>query len=203
MKTDTYRHRPAGLDETLTDAFGIEVYFSESALKAIFYAGKSSKSWWFYRFKTLDEMIKRIYESVDRHIERENEKIQGRAEQKKAMSIFKASDYFNVGDIIVNSWGYEQTNVDFYQVTEVLNKKIRVRKISGEIVRATGSMSADVMPVKDSFCDNTESRRNVSLLSLKAEIGSKGTISCRICDPQSYYYFHKWDGTPQYCSWYA
>jgi len=203
MKTDIYRHRPAGLDETLTDAFGIEVYFSETLLKAIFYAGKSSKSWWFYRFKTLDEMIKRIYESVDRHIERENEKLQKREELKKAMQVFKAADYFTPGDIVVNTWGYEQTNVDFYQVTEVLNKKIRVRKIGAEIVNATGPMSANVMPVKDSFCDNSESSRNVSLLSLKAEINVSGVVSCRICDPQSYYYFHKWDGKPQYCSWYA
>ncbi len=200
MKTNIYRHRPAGLDETLTDAFGIEVYFSETLLKAIFYAGKSSKSWWFYRFKTLDEMIKRIYESVDRHIERENEKIQKRAEQKNAMSIFKASDYFDVGDIVVNTWGYEQTNVDFYQVTKVLNKKIMVREITFEISSAVGSMSANVVPVKDSFCDNEDSSY---MLSLKAEIKTDGKIGCRICNPKSYYYFHKWDGKPQYCSWYA
>lgn len=203
MKTDIYRHRPAGLDETLTDQYGIEIYYSTNDLKAIFYAGKSSKSWWFYRFASLDEMIKRIYESVDRHIERENEKLQKKEELKKAMQVFKAADYFNIGDIVVNTWGYEQTNVDFYQVTEVLNKKIRVRKIGAEIVNATGPMSANVMPVKDSFCDNSESSRNVSLLSLKAEINVSGVVSCRICDPQSYYYFHKWDGKPQYCSWYA
>ena len=39
------RFRPVGLTETLTDSFGIEVYFSEKDLKAIFYAGKSAKSW--------------------------------------------------------------------------------------------------------------------------------------------------------------
>lgn len=105
MKTEIHRHRPAGLNETLTDAFGIEVYFSETLLKAIFYAGKSSKSWWFYRFTSLDDMIKRIYESVDRHIERENEKLQKREELKKAMQVFKAADYFTPGDIIVNTWG--------------------------------------------------------------------------------------------------
>lgn len=202
MKKELNRYRPAGLDETLTDQYGIEVYYSTKDLKAIFYAGKSSKKWWFYRFFSLDDMIRRIYASVDNHVKRENEKLYKRAELKKAMQIFKAADYFAPGDIVVNTWGYEQTNVDFYQVTEVLNKKIRVCKIAGKIVKATGPMSADVMPVKDSFCDDTD-RRNISLLSLKAQINSKGDVSCRICNPESFYYFRKWDGRPQYCSWYA
>jgi len=202
MKTDIYRHRPSWLDETLTDAFGIEIYFSETSLKAIFYAGKSSKSWWFYRFKTLDEMIKRIYESVDRHIERENEKIQRRAKQKNAMSIFKAADHFNVGDVVVNTWGWEQTNVEFYQVTEVLNKKIKVREIGCKTVENShGFMSCDVLPDIDNFVKDT--RKEINLLSLKADINANGEISCRICNPESYYYFHKWGGTAQYMSWYA
>lgn len=202
MKTDIYRHRPAGLNETLTDQYGIEIYYSTKDLKAIFSAGKSSKSWWFYRFASLDDMIKRIYESVDRHIERENEKIQRRAEQKLAMSVFKASDYFNIGDIVVNTWGYEQTNVDFYQVTEVLNKKIKVREIGCKTVDGShGFMSCDVLPDIDNFVKDP--RKEINLLSLKADINANGEISCRICNPESYYYFHKWDGKPQYCSWYA
>jgi hypothetical protein len=199
MKKEFYRYRPTGLTERLTDSFGIEIYFSTDKLSAIFYAGKSSKCWWHYRFSTLEDMLKRIYTSVDNHIQREQEKIEKIEAQRTAMKNFQASDWFKIGDIIVNSWGYDQTNVDFYQVTEVLNKKIRVREISSEIVEATGSMSAYVMPVKDSFCHDTE----ISLLSLKADINSKGEISCRICDPKSYYHFHKWSGTKEYCSWYA
>ena len=34
------------------------------------------------------------------------------------------------GDILYTSWGWEQTNVGFYQVIRVINKKIVVRKIA-------------------------------------------------------------------------
>lgn len=203
MKKILYRFRPTGLTETLIDAFGIEIYFSTDKLAAIFYAGKSSKSWWHYRFSNMEDMLKRIYTSVDNHVQREQEKIDKAEAQRAAMKIFKASDYYQLGDIIVNSWGYDQTNVDFYQVTEVLNKKIRVREICGEMVESCGSMSAYVMPLKDRFCDDTHNSREISLLSLKADINSKGEISCRICDPKKFYNFHKWEGTKQYCSWYA
>jgi len=202
MKTETlYRHRPVGLTETLTDAFGIEIYYSTDLLQAIFYAGKSSKSWWFYRFRTLDDMLKRIYDTVDLYVNRQNEKIAEKEKSKELQRDFKASDYYQIGDIVVNSWGYEQTNVDYYQVVEVLNKKIRVKAISAKIAESTGnSMSAMLTPIKDSFLEDNE--RNNYLLSLKAEYNYTKQIICKICNPESFYYFHKWDGTPDYCSWY-
>ena len=145
-------------------------------------------------------MIKRIYDSVDKHIEREQQKILQAEKQRAAMKNFKASDHFNIGDIVVNSWGYEQTNVEFYQVIEVLNKKIRVRQIKSDLVSAVGSMSGKVMPLKDEFLDGDDDE--ILLLSLKADIYTNGDIKARICDPKRFYNFRKWDGQPEYCSWY-
>lgn len=204
MKTATSnRFRPFGLNETLTDSFGIEVYYSTEKLQAIFYAGKSSKKWWFYRFRTLDDMLKRIYQSVDNHLRISNEKIEKAAKQKAAMVDFKASDFFRVGDVVVNSWGYEQTNIDFYQVTEVLNKKIRVQEIRSKMVENSmysHGMACDVVPDINNFIENDN--RSIKLLSLKADFSLLGNIACRICNPESYYYFKKWDGKPEYKSWY-
>ena len=204
MKTNLTRFRPNGLNETLTDAFGIEVFYSTELKKAIFYAGKSSKSWWFFRFGSIDEMIERIYKSVDNQIRIETEKLQKKEAQKKAMDTFKASDYFSVGDIIVNTWGWEQTNVDFYQVVDVLNKKIRVKEIGAKIIENSmysHGMACELVPEKDSFVE--EGRKTEYLLSLKADIKKSGEISARICNPESFYYFRKWDGGAEYCSWYA
>ncbi len=40
------------------------------------------------------------------------------------------NDTISVGDIFVSSWGYEQTNVTFYQVLSVHGKKtVTVREI--------------------------------------------------------------------------
>lgn len=65
------------------------------------------------------------------------------------------SNYVNqlvVGDILYTSWGYDQTNVDYYQITRVLNKKIGVRPIRGEYFQVT-YMSGDSVPVPNQFID--------------------------------------------------
>lgn len=41
---------------------------------------------------------------------------------------------FQIGDILYASWGYDQTNVDFYQVTDVKGKEITVREIGSRPV---------------------------------------------------------------------
>ena len=60
----------------------------------------------------------------------------------------KASDHWAVGDIVYNSWGYGQTNVDWYQVTEVLPKSVRLVSIRGRVTE-TGCMCGDSEPVLD------------------------------------------------------
>ena len=42
------------------------------------------------------------------------------------------STVVKVGDIFRNSWGYEQTTVDFYQVVRVSAKSVWVRRIKGD-----------------------------------------------------------------------
>ena len=205
MKTNLTRFRPNGLNETLTDNFGIEVFYSTELKKAIFYAGKSSKYLWFFRFGSIDDMVKQIYKSINYKIRIETEKLQKKEAQKKVMDTFKASDYFSVGDVIVNTWGWEQTNVDFYQVVDVLNKKIRVKEIGAKIVENSmysHGMACELVPAKDSFVE--EGRKTEYLLSLKPDVNKTGDVTaCRICNPESYYYFRKWDGRSEYCSWYA
>ena len=198
MKTkELYRFRPVGLTETLTDSFGIEIYFSEKDLRAIFYAGKSAKSWWYYQFRSLNEMIENIYKSVDNHIKNETEKLERKEREKIAMAEFKASDYYQIGDVIYSSWGYEQTNVDFYQVIEVLNKKIRVREIGCTRVDELSDMSCEVIADKDNFLNDV-----IITFSLKLEVNTNGKKSRRICRKNTYQWFDKWDGRPKYMSWY-
>lgn len=45
-----------------------------------------------------------------------------------------------VGDFLASSWGYDQTNVDFYRVLEVTpsGKSVRVQQWSSRIVRDDG-----------------------------------------------------------------
>lgn len=54
------------------------------------------------------------------------------------------------GAILVRSWGYDQTNVNFYQVKAVSGKKVTFQEISSSY-RSAGYSYGYVMPILDSF----------------------------------------------------
>ena len=43
-------------------------------------------------------------------------------------------DSIKVGDIFVDSWGYDQTNIDFYKVTKKMNKSVKRGQCSVTVV---------------------------------------------------------------------
>ena len=102
---------------------------------------------------------------------------------------------YKVGDILVASWGYDQTNVNFFQVVWRSEKSVRVREIESRI-KEEGFMCGSATPIKDDFLD----RRwmNLPPEGKLCRVGSDGWI--RINDVV---HAHKWDGTPHYVSWYA
>ena len=58
----------------------------------------------------------------------------------------------SVGDILNYSWGYGQTNQEYYQVVEIVSPKtVRIRRIKSRSVRPASDMSDYVEPVKDAF----------------------------------------------------
>ena len=58
-----------------------------------------------------------------------------------------------VGDIFRSSWGYDQTNIDFYQVVSRTQKMLTVRMIRKERVGEPHCLASYVMPKKDCFLD--------------------------------------------------
>lgn len=56
-----------------------------------------------------------------------------------------------VGDLFFDSWGYEQTNVDFYQVVKLRGKtQVVLKAINSEYVSAGWNQGKE-KPVKNSF----------------------------------------------------
>lgn len=47
-----------------------------------------------------------------------------------------------LGDILVMSWGYDQTNIDFYQVIAVTKASVRLRKIEGKRIDGRALVAA-------------------------------------------------------------
>lgn len=84
-----------------------------------------------------------------------NEAFEARvAEAKKNKSALKKEmkNPYKIGDILYTSWGYEQTNVDFFQVTQLGPKSIKARKIGCQVVEnSAGHDSCSVKPNKDEF----------------------------------------------------
>jgi hypothetical protein len=100
-----------------------------------------------------------------------------------------------VGDIFRNSWGYDQTNVDYYQVVRVTAKSVSVRPICQKRVEDTGSsngMACRVRPVPDSFTNAPAETRRFKLCGDNYYITSKFGCCARVSPTES-----------AYCSWYA
>lgn len=97
-----------------------------------------------------------------------------------------------VGDILVSSWGYDQTNVDYYTVTATTANTVMLAPIASELAKGdpgVGPMSGYVMPVTPIKITGEAKRHRAD---------SRGYVSL-----SSYSSAHLWDGRKQYCSWYA
>ncbi len=58
----------------------------------------------------------------------------------------------NVGDLFATSWGYEQTNVDFFQVIEKVSAtRVKVQRINLKVNEMTSWASDNISPIKDDF----------------------------------------------------
>jgi hypothetical protein len=55
-----------------------------------------------------------------------------------------------VGDLFYSSWGYDQTNIDFYQVTAVKAKSVEARRIAGNS-KYDGPMNGHTSPMPNHF----------------------------------------------------
>ena len=66
-----------------------------------------------------------------------------------------------IGDIFYNSWGYDQTNIDFYQVVATTAKTITLRAIkSSNNDYNAYYMTGSKLPAKDNFCSDELIRKN-------------------------------------------
>jgi hypothetical protein len=90
-----------------------------------------------------------------------------------------------VGDIFYTSWGYEQTNIDWYQVTALIGtKKCELRKIASNQVREwhDGGHST---PIPNKFTGEP-------MVKLARNSGKEASFKIA-----SYAYAWAWDGKPE------
>ena len=111
-----------------------------------------------YRYGSVARMIEHIEQflvDLDRAEQWKQERKVARAAAKAA-----ALESVKEGDIYVASWGWEQTNIDAYQVIARKGSTVTLREIAVATVEGSESFMSDrVVPVKDEFIGDAFKKR--------------------------------------------
>lgn len=104
-----------------------------------------------------------------------------------------------VGQVWYSSWGYDQTNIDFYEVVKVTGSFVTLAPIAAESSPEQGFMTATKWPAKDA--DGKYIPRAYDPKPIKRKF--RETSSGFYASLNSYSGAQPWDGEPMRYSWYA
>lgn len=138
-----------------------------------------------------DDAIKQAkdFEEYETKRKAEGKTVQASKRQARAEKDREAAKNCQPGQIFVESWGYDQTNIDFYQVISVKGVTATLQAIEAERVE-TISMQGKATPIKDSFTGKPFQKR-------VADYGGGRPSFSGV----AHGWLSLWDGTPQ--SWTA
>lgn len=124
------------------------VYFGKNVagrLYAVGYHGKAGNPDFNYSFKTEEQRAKYVADWFAGWQSSLARKAKRQAEKKAFVHSLK------VGSILRTSWGYDQTNIEYFEVTKLVGSKmVEVREIAQEVTE-TGFMSGDCVPVPGKY----------------------------------------------------
>tara|TARA_R110002153_G_scaffold116423_1_gene260091 strand:- start:30 stop:644 length:615 start_codon:yes stop_codon:yes gene_type:complete len=111
---------------------------------AVCFGKKGFKSKWHYRFKNFGQFESTLNDTIKNHLEHKKN-VEERREKRFAPHSLK------VNDILYCSWGYDQTNIDFYKITQLIGKnKIEVIKLKNKISYSSEASQSDyVLPTDE------------------------------------------------------
>lgn len=153
---------------------------------AIAFWGSSAKSLWHHSYRTAAQRDAAIVEFHRGLIASTARKQTAKAEKSAWTNPLK------VGDILHTSWGYDQTNVEFYVVTRVSGRATWIREIAQDS-EATGYMQTKCWPAMPIRMVGEETKHI-------AQPSGKQSVYLKIHESA-----HAWpeDGTTHYSSSYA
>lgn len=148
---------------------------------AAVWSEKGYKPQYRYAFKDEPQRSEFIQTLKTKEVQREEEK---RARMK---TYEKEKTQYQKGQILACSWGYEQTNINFYLILERKGDFVTIVEI-GQHRKETGFMSGEAMP----------DRSRIIGEPMRRKITQYATINLA-----SYKYCALWEGKPMYWSSYA
>lgn len=183
-----FRYIPANSTPVTKGNLPVVVYTYTSEERgmpaAIAYKGSSSKPVWHFRFPSENHRNARI-NSLFADVEYA-EKL--KAEQRAERQAFRHG--FEIGDILYCSWGYEQTNIEFWQVIAKTSKTVTFREIR-QTKEANAFMSGTCMPIKDDFIGDGYTR------PVRPDRNGKGMVKFAETAGGMMRYLWAWDGKPK------
>lgn len=152
-------------------------------LCAVGFSGRRNKPDFRYRYGNEEQRER----DVSNHLEKIRQQEQVKEAQRQARAAF--SHTLKTGDILYSSWGYDQTNIDYYEVVRVKSKKTVVLRQLNKTTTETGFMSGETLPNRGKYLGKA--------LVKRVSEGNKVKIE-KYCGTASV-----WDGKAKSCSWYA
>ena len=122
----TYRPSiiPADAREVYCEGGVVYLWEKNDRFQAIGVKAKAKHNTAFnFYFRTEDHRTKYVNEWIDNQLAYANAMAKRKADRK----VFQHT--LQVGDVLRTCWGYEQTNIDYYEVTKVLGKMVEIREI--------------------------------------------------------------------------
>ena len=147
---------------------------------AAVYSGKSENPLWDYFFGNEHSREQYIADQV------EKSKAAMSVRQERAQAKREFQHGLKDGDILYSSWGYDQTNVNWYEVVGVVGKQVLLREIDAKVVSG-GRGSESVVPVPGHY--------DGAVLKKIPQRGYNGQPYVKINASENAY---PWDGKPKH-----
>ena len=147
---------------------------------AALWTHKTKKPSYCYYFNTVDEREQWITGK------KESESKQNEQRNLYASQKAKETDALQPGAIVYDSWGWEQTNIDFYKIVKRSGASVWLQPLKSK-VSETGFMSGNTEPTEETNGEVFLRRIGKYGVSISSHRGSLAL----------------YDGKPKSCSWYA
>jgi len=126
-----------------------DFYWNENKEKqvCITFSKKAKNKFWYIQFLSYDRMMKKIEETISNAVSRKKTQEEYKAKRNKPHTL-------EVGDILYASWGYDQTNIDFFKVVELVGKtQVKIIGVDTNIESVPGCASQDLATPSNSSSD--------------------------------------------------
>lgn len=139
------------------EALGLDVFRrpgKPSGVAEVAFSGMRCKPDYAYRFASV--------EAAEAHRKKWLAgKLSAAAEKRaRAASRSESGQLLAVGDVLVASWGYEQTNYDYYQVTRKVGaRSVEIRELAKDKSYNGHAMTGECVPIKGRFVGEPMTKR--------------------------------------------